>query len=186
MDIVFTGVGGQGVLFASELLSEAAIVNGLDVKKSEIHGMAQRGGSVISGVRIGKKIYAPTIEKADILCSFELIEAIRNVHILKPESKVFVNAQKIIPMTAFLGKVPYPDDPVAMLEKYTKNYKIINAIDIAKKIGKLNVVNAIMLGAVSTAIDFKPETWEKAIENYGKFIDINKKAFNAGREEASK
>lgn len=186
MDVLFTGVGGQGVLFASELLSSAAILEGLDVKKSEIHGMAQRGGSVISGIRFGAKVDSPIVEKTDILCAFEPIEVLRTINILKPGGKVFVNDQRIIPMTAFIGDTPYPDDPISLIEKHTKNLTVIDAVGIAKSLGRINMVNVVMIGAVSTALEFPVETWEKAIENIGKAVDLNKKAFHLGREKATK
>ena len=181
MDILFIGVGGQGVLFASELMARAAMINKLDVKKSEVHGMAQRGGSVISGVRFGQKVYSPTIEKADIICSLELIETLRCINYLKPDGKIFVNNQKIVPMTAFIGNVPYPDDPTQMIKESTDNVVLVNALEIAKRLGNPRIVNVVMVGAVSTAVDFPEKVWEEAIEGVGKFIEINKKAFIAGR-----
>lgn len=182
MDILFIGVGGQGVLFASELMAHAAMINGLDVKKSEVHGMAQRGGSVMSGVRFGEKIYSPTIEKANVICSLELIETLRSINYLKPDGKVFINNHRIVPITAFIGNVPYPDDPIQMIKKLTNNVVLVNALKIAKNSGNPRATNIVMLGAVSTVIDFPEKIWEKAIEGIGKFVEVNKKAFFAGRE----
>ncbi len=181
MDILFIGVGGQGVLFASELMARAAMINGLDVKKSEVHGMAQRGGSVVSGVRFGQKVYSPTIETANVICSLELIETLRIINYLKPGGKVFVNNQRIIPMTAFIGDVPYPDDPVQMAKEFSNNIALVNALDIAKDSGNPRIINVVMLGAASTVIDFSEKIWQEAIESIGKFVEINKKAFFAGR-----
>jgi indolepyruvate ferredoxin oxidoreductase beta subunit len=184
MDILFTGVGGQGILFASELVARAAILNGLDVKKSEIHGMAQRGGSVVSGVRFGKKVYSPLIEKADIICSFELIESLRNIRYLKAGGRVFINNQRIVPMTAFIGNIPYPDDPILILKEYTQNFTLIDGLKIAKSLGDPRLVNVIMVGAISTAIGFTEQIWYKVIEEIGKSVEINKKAFKEGKDAA--
>ncbi len=182
MDILFIGVGGQGILFASELVARAAMINGLNVKKSDIHGMAQRGGSVISGLRFGQKVYSPTIDKADVICSLELIEALRVINYLKPNGKIFVNNQRIIPMTAFIGNVPYPDDPFQMIKKISNNATLLNALDIAKELSNPRIVNVVMVGAVSTALDFPEKVWQEAIESIGKFVEINKKAFAAGQK----
>ncbi len=185
MSIVFSGVGGQGVILASDLLSEVALIHGSDVKKAEVHGMAQRGGSVISYVKFGEKVLSPLVEKksADILCSFEPLEAIRYIDFLKEDGFVIVNTAKNLPLTAVFGKIPYPDKPAEIILKYTKHYYEIDALKLALKLKTPNVVNTILIGAISHLLPFSEEEWFSAIQKKVKsrFIDINKEAFRIGR-----
>jgi indolepyruvate ferredoxin oxidoreductase beta subunit len=185
MSIVFSGVGGQGVILASDLLSEVALAHGMDVKKAEVHGMAQRGGSVISYVKFGDKIYSPIVEKntADILCSFEPLEAIRYIDFLKQDGYVVVNSIRYVPQTAIFGKVPYPEKPEEIISQYTKNLYVFDALKIAMELKTPNVVNVIMLGSISKLMPFADEEWYRAIEKKvkAKFVDINKEAFRRGK-----
>ncbi len=187
--ILICGVGGQGVLLASELLCAAALSEGLDVKKSEVHGMAQRGGSVVSHVRFGTSVASPLIPKggADGIISFEYIESSRYLSFLKEGGFIFSNTQRIVPITAHFGDIKYPDDIEPALRKRASDVVWMDAFSIAKELGNKNVVNVIMLGALSHRLPFSTQTWEETILNRvpPKFRDLNLKAFARGREAAS-
>jgi indolepyruvate ferredoxin oxidoreductase, beta subunit len=187
-DIIFCGVGGQGTLLASEVISQVALDSGLDVKKAEVHGMAQRGGSVVSHVRISEKVYSPLIKTggADYLVSFEQLETVRYLDLLKPNGQIIMNSQRIIPITAYIGDTPYPDDVLPMLKVKTTLIHVIDALDIAMKAGNKNTVNIVILGALSKIMDFSENAWEEALRKRvpAKFLDVNMKAFKLGRESA--
>ena len=189
-NILIVGVGGQGVLLASELLSEVAISSGLDAKKSEVHGMSQRGGVVSSHVRIGKKVYAPIIPygEADIILSFEQAEGLRAVDWLSPDGTIIVSKTRLVPPIANFGKVGYPEDPIAELKKRTKNVVAVDADKMALDLGNIRLVNTILLAVASSYLDFSRETWEEAIKSLvkPKFVDINLKAFAQGYELSGK
>ncbi len=189
-NILIVGVGGQGVLLASEVLSEMAMLSGLDVKKSEVHGMSQRGGVVSSHVKFGPKVYSPIIPygQADILISFEQAEALRAVDMIKKDGLLATSTTRLVPPIASGGKFKYPDDPVAELKKKLDNVIALDADSIAKELGNPRLVNTLLLGVVSARLEFSPENWEEAIRARvkEKFVDINLKAFARGREEASK
>ena len=159
INILIVGVGGQGTLLTSRVLGNLASDLEYDVKVSEVHGMAQRGGSVVTHVRFGKKVYSPLIEvgKADILLSFEKMEALRWLHYLKEGGMLIVNDQSINPMPVITGAAEYPDDILDRLKKSTAKAIIINAIDIAKEIGNIRVANSVLLGVLAkyTDIDYK-------------------------------
>ncbi len=184
IDIIICGVGGQGVLLASEVLGRLAISCGLDVKKSEIHGMAQRGGSVFSHVRIAERVYSPVIPlgTADYMLAFEELEALRYAQYLKPDAKVLVNKQRINPLTVLSGEAKYPENPVAMMRRHFSVWDI-PALEVAKAIGNPRALNMVMLGALSTFLPWSEETWLSAIEVSipSRFLEINKKAFLEGR-----
>lgn len=186
IDAIFCGVGGQGILLASEIISQVALDAGLDIKKSEVHGMAQRGGSVISHVRIAEKVHSPLIKMgtADVIVSFELIEAARHLDLLKDDGLILVNSQKIIPLTVYLGGTPYPEDPVSLLKEKTSKINEFDALNAAVKAGNKNCVNVVMLGALSNLLSFPKESWEEAIRKRvpAKFLEVNMKAFKAGRD----
>jgi len=184
-NILIAGVGGQGVLLVSEILSEACLRSGYDVKKSEVHGMAQRGGSVTSHVRFGKQIHSPLIEKgqADVLLSFEKLEALRWIAFLKPEGTVLVNAQQIPPITVSSGAATYPEDVLERLRERTSRVIVVDGIGIAQKVGNPRVVNVALLGALSNHLNIEENIWREAISAKvpPKTIVVNLKAFEAGR-----
>jgi len=183
-NILIVGVGGQGVLLASELLSEVAISSGLDAKKSEVHGMSQRGGLVTSHVRIGRKVYSPIIPhgKADLILSFEQAEALRAVDWLSPNGAIIVSKTRLVPPTANFGDTEYPDDPIDEIRKRIENVIAVDADKMARDLGNIRLVNTILLALASPFLDFKREAWEGAIKNLvkPKYVDINLKAFALG------
>lgn len=187
-NILIVGVGGQGVLLASELLSEVAIMSGLDVKKSEVHGMSQRGGVVSSHVRIGKKVFSPIIPygQADILLSFEQAEGLRALDWLAPNGQVIVSRTRLVPPIANFGTFSYPDDPVAEIRKKTTHVIAVDADRMALELGNTRLVNTILLAVASPSIGFPRNVWEEAIRKLvkPKFVDVNLKAFARGCELA--
>jgi len=182
-NIMIVGVGGQGTLLTSRILGGLTIQAGYDVKLSEVHGMAQRGGSVVTFVRYGEKVHEPIVEEgqADILIAFEKLEALRYAHFLKKDGVIILNDQRIDPMPVVIGAAKYPSDIVENLAKNHRIYKI-NAMDEAKKLGNSKVFNMIVLGMAATHMDFSKEEWLSVIEKTvpPKTIDINKKAFEIG------
>jgi indolepyruvate ferredoxin oxidoreductase, beta subunit len=185
VDVLIVGVGGQGVLLASELLSDVALRAGFDVKKSEVHGMAQRGGSVSSHVRIAGKVHSPLIPagRADVLLAFEQAEALRWIHFLKPEGTVIVNTKRLVPPIALLKKGPaYPEDPIGSVRGRTGRVVTIDAEAAAVKLGNSRVENTVLLGALSRTLDIPEAVWMEAIESRVPrgTIDINRKAFQTG------
>ena len=181
-NVFICGVGGQGILLASEILSETALAEGLDVKKSEVHGMAQRGGSVVSHVRFGEKVHSPVIApgEADLLVSFEKMEAVRWIHSLAPEGKVIVNDQEIVPS----GLETYPKDVDDELRERAPDALMLDALALAREAGHPRAVNVVMLGAFSRFLDFTVEEWQEPIRKRvpPKTVDINIKAFELGRK----
>lgn len=190
INIALVGVGGQGTLLASEVISRAAMLAGLDVKQSEVHGMAQRGGSVVSEVRIGKKIYSPLIPpgETDFLVSFELLEALRYADTVAPDGLALINRQIITPVTVSSGQQAWVDDIPERIEKAYANYRIIDALDTAREMGNVRVTNMIMTGALSQFIDIDAEVWDQAVAELvpSKHKDVNIRAFAAGRSAVSK
>lgn len=182
-NIMIVGVGGQGTLLTSRILGGLAIHAGYDVKLSEVHGMAQRGGSVVTFVRYGKKVNEPIIEEgcADVLIAFERLEALRYAHFLKKDGVIVVNDQRIDPMPVVIGAAKYPEDILDNLSKTYRIYKV-DAMDEAKKMGNSRVFNVIVLGIAAQHMDFSTEDWIKVIEDTvpAKTIDVNKKAFEIG------
>ncbi len=184
-NIMIVGVGGQGTLLTSRILGGLALESGYDVKLSEVHGMAQRGGSVVTFVRYGDKVAEPIVEEgqADILIAFERLEAYRYLHFLKKDGVVIVNDQRIDPITVVTGAASYPE---GILENIEKEYKMlsVDAMEEAKKMGNSRVFNIIVLGVASMHMDFPKEAWLDVIEKTvpPKTVEINKKAFELGRE----
>lgn len=182
-NIMIVGVGGQGTLLTSRILGALTIQAGYDVKLSEVHGMAQRGGSVVTFVRYGNKVYEPVVEEgqADVLIAFERLEALRYAHYLKKGGAIVVNDQRIDPMPVVIGTAKYPENILEDLEKDHRIYRV-NAIEEAKKLGNSKVFNVIVLGVAAQHMDFTKEDWLKVIENTvpPKTIEINKKAFEVG------
>ena len=184
-NILFSGVGGQGILLASELTAHAQLAAGFDVKKSEVHGMAQRGGSVEAHLRYGDKVYSPLIEpgSADILVAFEILEAVRYLPYLHRDSAVVVNTQKILPPAVALGKARYPDNILDELKSRHINVVAIDAFAVAESVGELRTANVAMVGAMSNFLAVAPEVFLEVIDNTVKerFREVNKNAFSAGR-----
>lgn len=182
-NIMIVGVGGQGTLLTSRILGGLTIQAGYDVKLSEVHGMAQRGGSVVTFVRYGNKVYEPIVEEgqADILIAFEKLEALRYAHFLKKNGVIILNDQRIDPMPVVIGAAKYPSDIIENLSVNHRIYKI-NAIDEAKKLGNSKVFNVIVLGMAATHMDFSKEEWLSVIEKTvpPKTVEINKMAFEVG------
>lgn len=185
-NILFSGVGGQGILLASELTAYAQLMAGFDVKKSEVHGMAQRGGSVEAHLRYGDRIYSPLIEpgKADILVAFEILEAVRYLPYLHKDSAVVVNTQKILPPAVAQGKMEYPENILDELSSRRINVVAIDAFAVAKEVGELRTANVAMVGAMSNFLAVGPQVFLDVIDTRVKpaFREVNKKAFAAGRE----
>ena len=184
-NIMIVGVGGQGTLLTSRILGGITVDAGYDVKLSEVHGMAQRGGSVVTFVRYGEKVAEPIVEEgqADLLISFEMLEAKRYAHFLKKDGVLVVNEQRIDPITVVTGAATYPEGIVEELEKEYSVLKI-NAMDEALKLGNSKVFNIIVLGMAAKHMDFSKEDWLKVIEKTvpPKTVEINKKAFLLGFE----
>jgi indolepyruvate ferredoxin oxidoreductase beta subunit len=186
--VILSGVGGQGILLAGEVLATAAMNSGFDAKKSEVHGMAQRGGSVVAHVRFGEKVYSPMAKlgEADYLLAFERLEALRYLPMLKAGGTVVMNDQRIVPLSVTFGAGTYPEKVEEMLAERAKAVEVIPALEIARELGNPNVVNLVMLGALSRFLPFPPETWEKSLEERvpKKFLDLNRKAFARGAQAA--
>ena len=188
-NIMIVGVGGQGTLLTSRILGGITQDAGYDVKLSEVHGMAQRGGSVVTFVRYGEKVAEPIVEEgqADILIAFEMLEAKRYAHFLKEEGAMVVNLWRIDPITVVTGAAEYPENIVEELEKEHKVYKI-DAMKEALALGNSKVFNIIVLGMAAKHMDFPREAWLRVIENTvpPKTVEINKKAFLLGFEGEEK
>ena len=186
-NIMIVGVGGQGTLLTSRILGGITVAAGYDVKLSEVHGMAQRGGSVVTFVRYGEKVAEPIVEEgqADVLIAFERLEALRYAHFLKKDGVIVVNDHRIDPITVVTGVAEYPDDIIGTLEKDHKVLKV-NAMEEAIKLGNSKVFNIIVLGVAAKHMDFDKEMWLEVIEKTvpPKTVEMNKKAFLYGFEEA--
>jgi indolepyruvate ferredoxin oxidoreductase beta subunit len=184
-NILFSGVGGQGILLASEVTVYSLLAAGYDAKKSEVHGMAQRGGSVTAQLRYGKKVYSPLIEPggADIQVAFEMMEAVRYLPYLHKGSKVVVNTQKIIPPAVATGQAEYPEDVLNHLRERDIVVVPVDAFDLAREVGEVRTANVVMVGALSAFLPVDAANFEEIIRNRvpEKFIDVNLKAFAAGR-----
>ena len=184
-NIMIVGVGGQGSLLASKLLGRILLQKGYDIKVSEVHGMSQRGGSVVTYVRFGDKVYSPVIDKgeADFIVSFELLEAARWTEYLKPGGKIVVNTQRINPMPVITGVATYPEDLVAQMKTAGLAVDAFDALALAEQAGSPKAVNIVLMGHLSRSFDFTEEEWMEAIEQSvpAKFLELNKKAFRLGR-----
>jgi len=185
-NILMAGVGGQGVILASEIVSEAMMRAGYDVKKSEVHGMAQRGGSVTTQVRFGTKVYSPLIPdgEVDILFSFELLETMRYLHLLRDDPIIIVNNQKILPPSVTLGNDRYPDTIPDMLAAQYSRFHLVNALDIARQAGNPKALNVAFVGALSRHFDIPESIWQDAIAAIlpQKLVTLNRKAFALARQ----
>jgi indolepyruvate ferredoxin oxidoreductase beta subunit len=184
-NILLVGVGGQGILLASEILSEAAMLAGFDVKKSEIHGMSQRGGSVVSHVRYGTEVFSPIVPEGegDILFGFELMETCRSLPLIKPGGTVVANDLQISPPSVLMGQETYPADLVMRIQDHFPDFLLVDGQKIARDAGNVRAANTVLLGAVSRRLAIAEEFWMKALEKMvpPKALEVNKKAFLIGR-----
>lgn len=187
-NILFCGVGGQGILLASEVVGYALIQGGFDVKKSEVHGMAQRGGSVEAYLRFGKKVYSPLIESTtvDIQVSFELLESLRYLHMLGKQSRVIVNTQRIPPLSVSTGIEAYPDDIIERLRGFGLRVYPIDAFQISREIGEVRTVNMVLVGALSNFLPVDEEAFLDVIKWRvpERFREVNLEAFKRGRDRS--
>ena len=185
-NIMIVGVGGQGSLLASKLLGRLLLTKGYDIKVSEVHGMSQRGGSVVTYVRFGDKVYSPVIDKgeADYIVSFELLEAARWTEYLRPEGKLVTNIQQINPMPVITGAAECPADLAEKMKAAGIQVDAFDALTLAEQAGSAKAVNIVLMGHLSRNFDFTLEEWMDAIEKSvpPKFLELNKKAFMLGRE----
>lgn len=183
ISILIVGVGGQGSLLTSRILGTLALELGLDVKVSEVHGMAQRGGSVVTYVRMGDNVSSPIIEEggADYMLSFELLESLRSVKLMKKNGKIVVNAQEIDPMPVIMGVQQYPDDVRKQLQEKVEAY-FVDAVPIADKLGNVRFVNTVMIGKLAAIMGHGKQKWINAISQCvpQKTIDTNIQAFEKG------
>ncbi|MDO4398495.1 MAG: indolepyruvate oxidoreductase subunit beta [Oscillospiraceae bacterium] len=181
--IMIVGVGGQGTLLASRILGNAVIDEGFDVKVSEVHGMSQRGGSVVTYVKFGKKVYSPVIDKgeADIILAFEQLEAYRALPWLKKGGRIIVNEQKINPMPVITGAADYPENIIGKLKEMC-NVTSLDALELAKEAGSIKTVNVVLIGVLAKSTDIPYESWVKTLLKTvpEKFAEMNLKAFELG------
>ncbi|MDW7710071.1 MAG: indolepyruvate oxidoreductase subunit beta [Deferrisomatales bacterium] len=184
--VVLVGVGGQGVLLASEITARAAIVAGFEVKTNEVHGMAQRGGSVIAQVRYGPRVWSPLVEQgtARVLGSLERIEALRYHQLLAPEGLAVVSSQMIVPTTVSSGQAVYPADAEERLARVFPSLVYVDALAEARALGDARAANIVVLGAMSTALDLPVAAWEQALGESvrAEHLERNLRAFHRGRE----
>ncbi len=183
--VVLVGVGGQGILLASEIVAQAAVAAGYDVKTNEVHGMAQRGGSVIAQIRYGKEVFSPLVPRktAKVLGSLERMECLRYLDYLADDGLAVVSSQKIVPVTVSSGGTPYPELGEAELKPFFPKLVYVDAVEQATELGNAKAANTILLGAMATQLDLPAEAWTTAIRESvkEKFIEINLKAFELGR-----
>lgn len=182
--IMIVGVGGQGTLLASRLLGSALLGKGYDVKVSEVHGMSQRGGSVVTYVKYGDKVYSPTVEKgeADYILAFEQLEAARWLPYLKPEGKLIVNDQQIDPMPVVIGTAEYPQGVLKSLAESGADVTALDALSIAMDAGSAKAVNVVLMGVLAQHMDLSRDVWEQALKETvpPKFLKMNMLAFSMG------
>lgn len=186
MNILIVGVGGQGTLLTSRIIADVAVQMGRDVKVSEVHGMAQRGGSVVSQVRYGDKVHSPIIKKgdADIILAFEKIEAARWLDYLKKDGMVIINNERVDPLPVMTGKVKYPEDITEKIKNLVKRTIVVNASDIAQTCGNVRVANVVLVGLLSAALGLSQEEVEKSVARTvpAKALEMNINAFRKGFE----
>ena len=184
-NIMIVGVGGQGALLASKTLGQVLLDAGFDVKVSEVHGMSQRGGSVVTYVRYGEKVASPIVDKgeADFIVSFELLEAARYTEYLREGGQIVVNTQKIDPMPVITGAAEYPENLVDKMSNAGLKVDALDCLSLAEEAGTSKAVNIVLMGRLSRYMDFSEEAWMTAIEKLVKpqFLEVNKKAFKLGR-----
>jgi indolepyruvate ferredoxin oxidoreductase beta subunit len=184
IDVMLVGVGGQGTILATKVLSKVAQDIGYDIKVSEIKGMAQRGGSVVTQVRLAPQVYSPLIPSggADVILSFEKLEALRWLDYLKPDGTIIINDQVINPVPVLIGAATYPEGVLDYISSKVKNTEVVNALDIAVQCGNARTANVVLLAVLAKHMPIDRHSWEQALEAVvpEKFIEVNKAAFNAG------
>ncbi len=184
-NIMIVGVGGQGSLLASKLLGRLLMNEGYDVKVSEVHGMSQRGGSVVTYVRYGDKVYSPVVDtaEADYILSFELLEAARWLSFLSPDGQIITNTQNIEPMPVITGAADYPEGLDEKMKATGAKVDAFNALALAEQAGSSKAVNIVLMGRLSKYFTLSEDAWSKALEESvpPKFLELNKKAFELGR-----
>jgi indolepyruvate ferredoxin oxidoreductase beta subunit len=184
-NLLLVGVGGQGILLASEILAETFMLAGFDVKKSEIHGMSQRGGSVVSHVRFGREVFSPTVPEGegDILFGFELLETYRALPLLRPGGTVVANDYCIAPPSVLLGQADYPDDLAARIRARFPDFLLVDGLRLAREAGDVRAANTVLLGAVARRLPITAELWQQALQKMvpKKALDVNRAAFEMGR-----
>ena len=185
-NVMIVGVGGQGTLLASKILGRLLLEQGYDVKVSEVHGMSQRGGSVVTYVRFGEKVYSPIIDKgeADYIVAFEKLEAARWLEYLRPGGQVITNLQQTDPMPVITGAMNYPQDLVEKMEALGVNVDAIDALALAEEAGSAKAVNLVLMGRLSKYFAIPEESWMKSLEACvpARFLEMNRKAFALGRK----
>ena len=185
INIMIVGVGGQGSLLASKLLGRIFLDNDYDVKVSEVHGMSQRGGSVLTYVRVGEKVYSPIIDKgeADYVISFEILEAARAMDFLKADGRIITNLQEINPMPVVAGKTVYPENLAQKIKDEGFSIDAFDSLSLAEEAGSSKAVNLVLMGRLSKHFDFPEDEWIRTIEKSvpEKFLEMNKRAFLLGR-----
>ena len=187
-NIMIVGVGGQGSLLASKLLGHLLMEQGYDVKVSEVHGMSQRGGSVVTYVRYGDRVNSPVIDKgeADYIVSFELLEAARWLSYLKPDGQIVTSTQQIDPMPVITGAASYPSDIIAKLRSLGLQVDAVDALEIAEQAGSAKAINIVLMGRLARYFDVPEDEWQKALKRVvpEKFLALNQKAFALGMQLA--
>lgn len=184
-DVIMVGTGGQGIILAAQITAEVAVRMGFDVKTSEVHGMAQRGGSVSSMVRWSEKVYSPLIPRghADFMLAFEGLEALRTLGFLKPGGRIILNRYRLDPLPVLRGDARYPEDFEELVRGFAPDVVTIDAAALAREAGNARVVSAVMVGALSALLDFPTDVWEEVVRSLvpAKAVDANLKGFMAGR-----
>ena len=185
-NIIIVGVGGQGSLLASKILGDLLLRQGYDVKVSEVHGMSQRGGSVITYVRFGDRVYSPVVDEgeADYIVSFEILETARWLSYLKPDGQIVTNTQQIDPMPVITGAATYPEDLVSKIKAAGVKIDAMDCLSLAREAGSPKAVNIVLLGRLSHYFSISEEAWQEALAANvpPKFLELNKKAFALGKD----
>lgn len=185
-NLVLAGVGGQGILLASEIIARAAMVAGFEVKTNEVHGMAQRGGSVLAQIRFGREVHSPLVERgaAQVIGSLERIESLRCADYLAADGLAVVSSQMVVPITVSSGQAKYPEDAEARIRAAFPRLVYLDAIGMASQLGNVRCSNLVFLGALSKGLSLPAEAWQEGIRQSvkPKFLDINLRAFKAGAE----
>lgn len=183
ISVLFSGVGGQGILLATSIMAHACLYDGYDVKVTEVHGMAQRGGSVVGSVRFGKQVFSPIISRADIIVSLEKLESLRYIDKLENNGIIIINDYEVLPISVFGGDYTYPHEISGKIKNFTSNYFIVKAFETAQQIGSAKTMNVILIGALSNFLPVKAKSWIRSIEKVvpKKIMDLNLKAFEIGK-----